>query len=915
MDLFGRSDDLAAVLSACMSDDQDDRALIVTGDAGVGKTAIVNRVAEHARRNGVSTFRCTGVQTEAGEQLAGLHQLLRPIRERFGPPPQISSVLDRAFEARQDEPVGPFELANAILSLLDFAAGSGKIMLIVDDVQWLDEASSNLLAFVARRITSSNVFALVGTRSAEGRPWMRSDIPRVELYPLARADAEALLDSLPGGPVGQLRDRIIAESEGNPLALVELPKALRRAHMGETSAATEMLPISERLERVFAARVEELAPGQRALLLLCALDPTGLVATVREASGTRWWLPDLMAVEDVGLIQRVGEGVRFNHPLARSAVVQAAAEDERRAAHAALAEALKSRPELWVWHRAAAAADQDAEVADALEEIARISLRKGGSQIALRAALRSVDLTPTLSTRARRLAFAAHLANQTGQLMMAREKVAELREWSAAKKPGPETAETEGYANVVLAYALLNWEGDTSAAFQLLTTSLENETHARDPWVQEMLNTLLLVCVRTSRPEHWRALDIVLARMGDDAPVEVALSRDALSDPARTAHNLAPRLNALIPTVLDFEPWRAAWMGMASVYIDNLPHQRRILRKVIEQEEVGGSAPSYWIAMVLSALDAMVSGQLDRAVSMACRGLRGAEQSGFAEIANDFRTIAAMVAAIRGDLATARAEVGRVEDWARPRGGGLSEAWIQHIRMRIFAAEGLYEEEYAAAVQIGAGSVLAPYRPHALWMFLETVEAAWNAGRHDEARAFVDAAEAVELATVSPRLAFHLAAARAITAEPDRRPELFRAALRADGIETWPFERARLELTYGEWLRRHHELAKARPHLREAMEIFRALGATAWVERSTAALRATRVSAEPGRRKTDPLTPQEREIAELAARGLSTKDIASRLSLSPRTVGAHLYKIYPKLGIASRAALHAALAELTETEE
>ncbi|GAB3606586.1 LuxR family transcriptional regulator [Conyzicola nivalis] len=916
MELFGRGDDLAAVLSASKSDDPDARALLVTGDAGVGKTSLINFVAAQARDAGVATFRCTGVQTEAGEQLAGLHQLLRPIREAFDAPPATSSVLDRAFTTRDDVPVGPFELANAILALLDFAASQSKIMLVIDDVQWLDEASSNVLAFVARRITNSKVFTLVGTRSAEGGPWMRSDIRQVELYPLGNRDAEALLDSLPGAPVGQLRDRIMAEAEGNPLALVELPKALRRAHIGGSMTTTsEMLPLSERLERVFAARVEELTDSQRALLLLCALDRTGLIATLQVASGEQWWLPDLLAIEDMGLVQRLGERVRFNHPLARSAVAQAAAQDNLRAAHAALAAALRSRPELWVWHRAAAATDFDAEVADALEDLARESLRKGGSQIALRATLRSVELTPTLSTRARRLAFAAHLANQTGQLMMAREKVAELREWSTSKTPGPETAETEGYANVVLAYAILNWEGDTFAAFRLLTDALEKETHARHPWVQEMLNSLLLVCVRTSRPEHWHQLDNILERMGDDAPIEVALSRDALSDPARTAHDLAPRLNGLIPTVLDFEPWRAAWMGMASVYIDNLPHQRQILRKVIEQEEVGGSAPSYWIAMVLSALDAMVSGQLEVAAVMAHRGLRGTEQSGFAEITNDFRTIAAMVAAIRGDLAIARVEVSRVEAWARPRGGGLSEAWIQHIKMRIFSSEGLYEEEYAAAMKIGGGSVLVPYRPHALWMFLETVEAAWKTGRHDEARAFVAAAEEAGLGKVSPRLAFHLAAARAITGEPHRQSELFAQALQAEGVETWPFERARLELTYGEWLRRHHDMAGARPHLREAMGIFRNLGSTAWLDRSAAALRATRVATESGPSKRNPLTPQEREIAELAARGLSTKDIASRLNLSPRTVGAHLYRIYPKLGIASRAALHAALADLAKTQD
>lgn len=914
VDLVGRTDAIAAIDSVLYTQAAEQRALIIRGDAGVGKTTLINHVAARARHEGVHTFRCVGVETEVGVQLAGLHQLLRPMRAKFPVPPQQAAVLDRAFEAGDTPPVVPFELANAVLELAETAGLQSRVLLLVDDVQWLDESSSNVLAFVSRRIANGNVSVLIGHRPLNSGPWERSDIPSLELRPLSGEEAESLLDSLPEAPVGLDRRRVLIEAEGNPLALVELPRALKLAH-GSAHLAPDKLPLSRRLELVFASKVKELTRQQQELVLLSALDRTGAISTIREAAGTKWWLPDMMAASDLGILHIHEDHVRFDHPLVRSAAVQMASSDDVRASHAALATALRDAPELWAWHRAAAASDPDNEVADALERIARESLQKGGSQSALRAILRAAELTPHHPTRARRLAYAAHLANQTGQLMLARETVAQLRQ---AQPPtnddDDEAAATDGYINVVLAYALLNWEGDTTAAFQLLVRALNTASDASQPWIAEMLNSLLLVCVRTSRAEHWEELNKILTTMGDAAPLEVVLSRDALSDPARTAHGVAARLNQISPTILELEPWRAAWTGMASVYIDNLPAQRHILRKIIEQEEIGGSIPSYWIAVVLAALDAMVSGQWQESNRLAKHGLKGSEQFGFAEIANDFRTIIAMLAAMAGDHDVVSRELAAVEAWARPRGGGLSEAWIQHIMMRVFESEGHYEEEYAAALRVSPNGVLAPFRPHALWMFGDTVTAAWNAGHHEKAREYVRAGEDARLDLISPRLAFHLALARAVVSDPDGKRELFELALQSAGIESWPFDHARAELAFGEWLRRNSDAVEARAHLRVAADIFNHLGAVPWSDRATNALRATRIepAAATDTGLSRPLTPQESQIAALAAKGLSNKEIGSRLSLSPRTVSGHLYNIYPKLGIASRAALHEALSRRTD---
>lgn len=910
MALIGRQPDLEIIASLIEGAANGKRAMIVRGEPGIGKTAILEAVEAEARARGTLVYRSSGVETEAGLDFSGLHQLVRPLWNASSNADleQLRSTFDRTFGLVVGQPVGRFELANAVLELLDRAAEHSRLLLVVDDVQWLDEPSAETLAFIARRIENPNLTMLIGLRSGVASLWDRAGIAEYDVLPLRDHDAAALLDLHTDGFARHVKRRLLAEAMGNPLALVELPLSLTAEQRKKGLFLPNSLPLTRRLELVFAGRVRELSAGSRRLLLLCALDRTGRVDTIRRSAGESWLYQDLVEANDAGVLQLVGQRISFRHPLVRSAIVQLATEHDQRTAHALLANALRDEVELWAWHGAYASDRPDDSLADALEFVARRSLRNGGSRTAVKALQRAIELTADREVRARRLAYAAYLANVTGQADLGQRMLAEFRVSAQFDPPPGGADEATGYAVAAEAFRLMHREGDLDAAYRLLVRALVGSPNTSQGWVAEAFSLLVLVCMWSVRVEYWNSVNEILAALGPDAPLAFVLLRDGLGDPARTAHGLGERLADVARTAHASEPWQVVWLAAGSSYIDNLSAWRDNLRSVIDEEELGGSLSSYLEALVLSTLDSFESGRWNEARELATKGLDTAEEFGFSAHAGSFRSIRAVVAAAQGDVAEARQELSAVQAWSVPRGFRLHALWSDFSELQIHLAERNYEEAFFFASRLTPPGSLAPFEPLALLAFMDTVIAAWRSGRHDVARQHLAAGEEARLDLVSPRLAFCLAACRAFLAAPDQKEALFAAALTTDGIDRWPFDEARVRLTFGEWLRSRNQSVAARPHLRAAVDLFEKLGASRWLKRAEDELRTVgggRTESRSG--AVDSLTPQEREIAELAATGRSNKEIASVLFISPRTVAAHLYRIFPKLDVTSRSALHRAL--------
>jgi DNA-binding CsgD family transcriptional regulator len=847
-----------------------------------------------------------GVQTESSIDNSALHQLLVPIlRVVHDCPDEWRESLEQTFGTPGTAPVGAFALANAILGVLDLVAAPSGVLLVIDDVQWIDSASATMLAFVTRRINNPAVSIVIALRSGFDSPLAEAGLPELQVLPLSAAASADLLERASGALDAALRLQLLSESAGNPLALIELPKTLTSEQRRGDESLAPSRTISGRLESVFAARLDELSENARWLLLMCSLDRTGQVATIKRASGEDWWFADLVAANDIGLLELDGDQVSFRHPLARSAVVQAFSREEQRQAHSRLAEALRGTGDTWVWHRAAASNGTDPEVADALAEISRRAFASGDSRGALRAILTSIEATPPGDLHDRRAARAAFFANVGGQPEVARRILPIERRQQTTEPRDGVLDETDGYIAATRAFWLTTQEVDMHSAFLVITRALQGTRNITDPWVLELFDLLVLLCLRSGRVDYWSHLNRLLAELGATAPQALLMTRDALGDPARTAHGFAQRLAAFRSEVLEMEPWQLMWMAACSAYVDDLPAWRGEIRRVIQDEELGGSLAAFLTALVLTSLDGLTAGDWSAAQMHGERGLVVAERLGFAANVGDFRSVLATLAARQGDYSGASSHIAAIQEWALPRGFHDHRAWALFAQAQIEMAQQNYDDAYGLLIEISPAGSLDAYQPVALMAFLDTVAAAWKSGRHDEARQHVRAGHAARLGSISPRLAFHLASSDAIVSDDLTKRALFESALDHGGIPQWPFDEARIRLHFGAWLRAEGNAAAARPHLRSASRIFDRLGAYPWRERAEEELVK---AADPGARVLSGvfslLTPQETRIAILASEGRSNNDIAERLFLSPRTVASHLYKIFPKVGVTSRAGLH-----------
>lgn len=907
--LVGRDRELSAVASFVERASAGGEALLLFGDPGVGKTALLEAAAAAASAAGCLSLRVAGVEFEAEAPFTGLHQALLPLRDQF-------SRLDRAHREALDVALGFGEgrppdrlvISSATVMVLRDASRIRPLILIVDDLPWVDRASARVLGFVARRLAGSRVGFIAASRTGEESFFERAGLPEFELGPLDHAAAGELMRARFPALAHAVRRRLLAEARGNPLALLELPAALSELQGAGLDPLPALLPLTGRLQALFRSRIGALPDRSRWLLLLVALDSTGdarLLKSVGEPGGE---FDDLAPVEEAGLafLDQKTHRLTFRHPLIRSAVVELATVVDQRAAHKALADVWVDQPDRRVWHLAHANVREDEPVAALLEDAARRLLRRADGVGAVSALVRSAELSPDAGNRARRLALAAYIgADVTGELGSASDLLTDARRFLPESRRSLEAA-------VAASYLLINGEGDVNTAHRLLVGAIAG--HARrpeesDPALEEALHTLTLVCFFGGRPQLWTPFHEVVASLGTHVPETLFLSSKMFADPVRTAPSALTKLDAAIDGLADeVDPTQIVRIAIAAVFVDRIGGCREALWRVVDDGRRGGAVASAIQALILLAHDDHLSGQWDEADQLAGEAVELCETRGYQLFAWPAREIQAVIAAARGDHVAAKALVDQMVQWAVPRGVGAVHGYASAVATIAALGQGDYEEAFRQATAVSPAGVLASHRPYATWVVMDLVAAAVGAGRREDAEAHVKALHDLNIAALSSRMALLAAGAAAIASPVDTGVDLFARALDLPDADRWQFDRARVELAYGERLRRAHELVDARTHLSAALETFERLAARPWIRRASNELRATGQSRPRGNSSQhDRLTPQELEIARLAATGLTNKEIAARVLLSHRTVGARLYRIFPKLGISSRAALRDAL--------
>ncbi|MFJ2190005.1 ATP-binding protein [Kitasatospora sp. NPDC087861] len=878
-------------------------AVLLRGEAGIGKTALLEWTGHRAHELGFAVLRVAGVEAETEFAFGALHQATWPLLQRSH---ALSShqrdALESAFGGRAGTPPSGFAVGAAALALLDEAARSSPLLLVLDDLHWIDSSSATVFAFLRRRCAELPL-VIVGASRPDGAAAEAWPTEPVEVGALSRPDAASLLRRRYPELAATATDRLLDEAAGNPLALVELPRQLRGEQQRGVAPLPDRLPLGRRLERMFAERLASLTPAADRVLLLAAL------ATGTDGGGAAW-LYDAAGGDTEGALERIeASGLArlepagrlvFHHPLVRTAVISTASESARREAHRILAGFLAPDDPRRLVHEASAALLPDDALAGRLQEAGSRLARRGGDAEGALLLDRAAVLSADPAERARRLTWAAVMAARGGQLRHTAALVEELK-----RAPVPlDIAPLFAYAVV---YVDQSHRIDFESSSVLLPAALDALTApGAEPFgglAEQVYFKLLLAATYTDDPRAWDAL----ARHRENASEPGRLCHRAWTDPSP---GLAEELRTVVDRMNEEQEAGAAWLLLwTASAVDSA--DRDLWRRFTG---LHGYATQGSVAKAKCYQD-FLRGRWDLA-PVCLREAEAAEELGYHCNALMFRHYYAHFLAGRGDEAGFQ----EIEQLIKPAAARAGLRFVldrlAHLRGLAALAHGRHEQAYAHFAELTAPGRPPGCLPWFHTLVFDLVDSAVHTGRRREARAHLAAAQAERSAQLSGRHAFLLAAAAALAADDDEADAAYRAAYTVPGAEQWVFELARLRLAHGSWLRRCRR-AEARDLLRAAHHVFRSLQADPWARRCEEELQAagdlvapapsTSVASAASAASAAELTGQELRIARLAATGLSNKEIGQALRLSPRTVAAHLYKIFPKLGITSRAALAHAL--------
>ena len=892
-----------ALIAACLADREGGTAILVRGPAGIGKTTLVDEAVRRARPSR-RILRAVGNSPETGMAMAGLYQLLQPLLPlaHLIPAPR-QAALRVAFGITAGVPPEPFVLAAAALDLLTDAAAGQPLLVVAEDLQWLDPATVGVLRFVSRRLEHDPVVLLATTRDDEPDP-LRGAASRVmDLEPLGADDSRRLLAWVAPDLSSATQARVLRVAEGNPLALVELPKTASLTL--RAAGGPEWLPLTQRLQATFAARVERLPSEARTALILLALHDSESLPELLGAlgpAGTPAHLEVLEPAIAVGLVQLSNGELRFRHPLMRSAVYNLASPSARATGHLALARAVGPGTDRGILHRAQAATGYNEALAIELEMVAGRALGRGAVSAAVTTLARAAELTTSVPDKRRYLFRAAALAYELGQADVGdvyRAVLALLADDEHTRLLLEELGETADAG-----------AGGGVARIQALIGLAERSRRLGDKRLAESF--LRSAAYRCWMREPGNAVARTIATLVTDT--------DSLSDPQRAimlayadpvdGSSAATKIMHAVVTT-DLDSVTVYTLGHAASCLGDFELADMFYADAAARLRAEGRLQVLARAVVMQAWARLRRGQWSTAMPLAEEGCRLAEESGQAEwLAAGFAG-RAMVAALRGEVAEAAAAADRAERIAVPNRMTNVAAVTLLARATAAAAEGDFSVawDYLSRLHREADPGSSPFQ--ALWSLSHLAYAGVQCDRVDRTRELIQhLTSRLPPEPIGPTLRMNVIYADALLA-PDRLFEQrIRAALDRD-VGNWPFERSRMQLMLGSRLRRRKQTQEARELLRAARDGFDSLGAGSWAVRAREELRAAGVpSGAPAPTVWSSLSAQELQVARMAAEGLSNRQIGERLYLSHRTVASHLYRIFPKLGITSRAQLPAVSLDL-----
>jgi DNA-binding CsgD family transcriptional regulator/tetratricopeptide (TPR) repeat protein len=878
-------------------------ALVLRSEPGLGKSALLTAFTGEGRSRGLLVLTAAGVESETQLAFAGLHQLLQPLLAGVDDlPGPHRDALKSAFGMTVRAAPELFLIALATLELLADAAARTPVLIIADDVHWIDRPSLDVLAFVARRVSLEPIVVIMATREDPASDFVSAGLPELRLEPLGEPAAAALLQARAPDLTAEVRDEVLAAAGGNPLAIEELPTTVGPGEHPEVALPGSRLPLTARLEQAFASRTFELPAATRTVLLVAAADDGGVLTEVLTAAAlvteTPLWEEALEPAISMRLVELDQDRLFFRHPLVRSAIYQAATVSQRRAAHAALAAVLEARPGRSIWHRAAAVTGSDETLASELEASAVDARRRGAISVAVAALQRAAELTNAPARRAGLLLQAAELGLELGRrdlvvgllrgvepLPLKRPGV--VRMWWIKEMVQPGILGDSSALRSLIEVAEDTSLGDPDLALDLLWLAA-SRCFWGDPG-QEIQELIVAAAERMGPADKDPRL---LGALAYAAPIERSrFVREALlSSAAGSGDVVADRL-----------------LGSAAIAVGAFDLALPFLAAATAGLRTAGRLGHLPRVLVQQAWAAIQTGDLTVAVPAAEEAARLAAETNDALWAAGARIDNAMLAALHGDTERVETLVAEMAQTAAPIGARFMLAVAQLIRGVAALGAGRHDEAYDHLKRMFDPGDPTSHHFIRLWALGELAEAAAHSGNEAEARALIAELQPILDPIPSPIVQIGVRFANAVLADDRDAESFFQTALSAD-LSRWPFARGRLLLAYGSWLRRQRRAAESRVPLRAARDHFDAIGAIPWGERVRQELRA---SGESTRRRTpgarEQLTPQELQIARMAAEGLTNREIGQQLYLSHRTVGSHLYRIFPKLEITSRAQLRAVL--------
>jgi DNA-binding CsgD family transcriptional regulator/tetratricopeptide (TPR) repeat protein len=891
-------------------------SVVVHGEPGVGKSALLAEVLTTV--GDVRLLRTQGLESESPLPFAALHRLLRPV---LGLAKRLPEPQSRALGVAFGQEVGkvePFLVGIATLSLLTEAAEEDPVVCVVDDAHWLDSASADALLFATRRLEADPVAMVYAARDTDDRTFAPEGVPALHLDGLDADSVRALLAENASVVVAaEVTDRLLAETGGNPLALVELPTALSEEQLAGSIPLPHQLLLTSGVERVFLDRCRRLSEAAQTLMLVAVADDSGQLATLQRAATNMSVGHDSVAeAERSGLLVVRGDTVTVRHPLVRSAVYQAATANERREAHQALADALDSLDDAdrATWHRAAAADGPDEKLADSLHQVGTRAERRGGYRAAADAYERAADLTADPPAKAGLQLAAARNAWASGQTARSSRLLAAARARTddpilladidrlrgriavnvgsatdahriftrAAELVAPH--EPIRALEMAVAAAVARSHGIDSGA-RLPGDAIDIDASPYDTPRTRSLKHLLVSTLHDIAGDRAAAFDeLHVAQTTALGAADTLADLDLLGNLANAALHLGDDGAHRYFYALMLSTARENGDGMAVLYA---------LQRLPFSQYVGGT----WGALRNSAEEAVALG-LSVGQVAATAAPRAwlcllAALEGRRDYDDRLMSLQALVAAHPpvGILAQPVEDLTRWAKGIKALLDGDAPGALHHFRQMAAAS---------SAMQLPALMLMSAQ---------DRIDAAVRAGDHTQARAWVEDLDAFATGSELPWAQAAAAFGRARTSgddasDADRVFEAFEIALTHHAAAHRPYDRARVQLAYGEFLRRHQRRVDARGHLREALETFEDLHSRPLVDRAVQELRASGETA----RKRDPstaldLTPMERKVAQLVSQGLSNKDVAGQCWVSPRTVAFHLRNVFTKTGVTSRGEL------------